>query len=210
MQDEEVLGKAYDSRLMRRLIAYLRPYRKHVLFALRPARSRCGIRNDSPLLTMIAIDRYIAAGDSGGLAIVAGAYVLALAVKFGTEFVQALTLQRTGQKIMFDMRMQIFSASADAVAVLLRPESGRTPDHAGGYGRRCSERTVFVRHRFDLRRHLYAAGHHHRDADSELENGAGDADGDSVHRRRNGQSSARRPGTPIAGCASPSRRSMHS
>ena len=38
----------------------------------------------------------------------AGVYVLTLAVKFGTEFVQALTLQRTGQKIMYDMRMQIF------------------------------------------------------------------------------------------------------
>ncbi len=33
MQDEEVLGKAYDARLMRRLIRYLRPYRKYVFFA---------------------------------------------------------------------------------------------------------------------------------------------------------------------------------
>ena len=62
-----------------------------------------------PLLTMLAIDRYIAAGNAGGLAVVAGVYVLTLAVKLGTEFVQALTLQRTGQRIMFDMRMQIFS-----------------------------------------------------------------------------------------------------
>ena len=109
MHDEEVLGKAYDARLMRRLIGYLRPYRKQVLFALLLLVLDAALETIPPLLTMLAIDRYIAAGNAGGLAVVAGAYVLTLAVKLGTEFVQALTLQRTGQRIMFDMRMQIFS-----------------------------------------------------------------------------------------------------
>jgi ATP-binding cassette subfamily B protein len=109
VHDEEVLGKAYDARLMRRLIGYLRPYRKQVLFALFLLVIDAALETIPPLLTMLAIDRYIAAGNAGGLAIVAGAYVLTLAVKLGTEFVQALTLQRTGQRIMFDMRMQIFS-----------------------------------------------------------------------------------------------------
>ena len=109
MHDEEVLGKAYDARLMRRLIGYLRPYRKQVLFALLLLVLDAALETIPPLLTMLAIDRYIAAGNAGGLAIVAGVYVLTLAVKLGTEFVQALTLQRTGQRIMFDMRMQIFS-----------------------------------------------------------------------------------------------------
>ena len=109
MNDEEILGKAYDARLMRRLIGYLRPYRKQVLFALLLLVVDAALETIPPLLTMLAIDRYIAAGNAGGLAVVAGAYVLTLAVKLGTEFVQALTLQRTGQRIMFDMRMQIFS-----------------------------------------------------------------------------------------------------
>jgi ATP-binding cassette, subfamily B, multidrug efflux pump len=109
VNDEEVLGKAYDARLMRRLIGYLRPYRKQVLFALLLLVVDAALETIPPLLTMLAIDRYIAAGNAGGLAVVAGAYVLTLAVKLGTEFVQALTLQRTGQRIMFDMRMQIFS-----------------------------------------------------------------------------------------------------
>jgi ATP-binding cassette, subfamily B, multidrug efflux pump len=108
VQDEEVLGKAYDARLMRRLIGYLRPYRKQVLFAFLLLLVDAALETIPPLLTMLAIDRYIAAANAGGLAIVAGAYVLTLAVKFGTEFIQALTLQRTGQRIMFDMRMQIF------------------------------------------------------------------------------------------------------
>ena len=108
MQDEEILGKAYDARLMRRLIGYLRPYWKQVLFAFLLIVVDAALETIPPLLTMLAIDRYIAVADAGGLAIVAGVYILTLAVKFGTEFIQALTLQRTGQRIMFDMRMQIF------------------------------------------------------------------------------------------------------
>jgi len=108
VQDEEVLGKAYDARLMRRLIRYLRPYWKQVLFAFLLIVVDAALETLPPLLTMLAIDRYIGAADVGGLAIVAGAYMLTLTVKFGTEFIQALTLQRTGQRIMFDMRMQIF------------------------------------------------------------------------------------------------------
>ena len=108
MQDEEILGKAYDARLMRRLIGYLRPYWKQVLFAFLLIVVDAALETIPPLLTMLAIDRYIEVADAGGLAIVAGVYILTLAVKFGTEFIQALTLQRTGQRIMFDMRMQIF------------------------------------------------------------------------------------------------------
>jgi len=109
MQDEDVLGKAYDARLMRRLIRYLSPYRKQILFASLLIAVDAALETIPPLLTMLAIDRYIAASDSRGLMLVAGLYVLTLAAKFITEFVQTLTLQRTGQRIMFDMRMQIFS-----------------------------------------------------------------------------------------------------
>jgi ATP-binding cassette subfamily B protein len=108
VHDEEVLGKAYDARLMRRLIGYLRPYRKEVLFAFLMILVGAALETIPPLLTMLAIDRYIAANDVGGLAIVAGVFVVVLAAKLGTSYIQALTLQRTGQRIMFDMRMQIF------------------------------------------------------------------------------------------------------
>jgi ATP-binding cassette subfamily B protein len=109
MQDEEILGKAYDARLMRRLVRYLRPYRRQIFFAFLLILLDAGLETIPPLLTMLAIDKYIAASNTAGLAVVAGLYVLTLAAKFVTEFVQALLLQRTGQRIMFDMRMQIFS-----------------------------------------------------------------------------------------------------
>jgi ATP-binding cassette subfamily B multidrug efflux pump len=109
MNDEEILGKAYDARLMRRLIRYLRPYRRQVFVAFLLLSFGAAIETLFPVMTMIAIDRYIAAGDFGGLTWIALAYALALGIKFAAQFVQGLTLQRTGQRIMFDMRSQIFT-----------------------------------------------------------------------------------------------------
>ncbi len=59
-QDEEVLGKAYDSRLMARLLNYLRPYRWQVAIALISIllKSSCDVLG--PFLTKVAIDRYLA------------------------------------------------------------------------------------------------------------------------------------------------------
>lgn len=109
MHDEEVLGKAYDSRLMRRLIRYLKPYRKAVFLSFVLILLASGLESIYPWLTKIAIDGAIAQADRSGLGWIALAYVAALCVKFGAECVQSYVLQHTGQKIMFDMRSQIFS-----------------------------------------------------------------------------------------------------
>jgi ATP-binding cassette subfamily B protein len=108
MQEEEVLGKAYDSRLMRRLITYLRPYRKFVLIALLLILFESLLEITFPWLTMIAIDQYIDTGNINGLALIAMAYLALLAIKFGASAAQTYVLQNTGQKIMFDMRTQVF------------------------------------------------------------------------------------------------------
>ena len=109
MQEEEVLGKAYDSRLMRRLMVYLLPYRKIVLFAFLLIMVESLIEISFPWLTMIAVDRYILQGNMGGLSLIASAYFGLLVVKYGIGFLQTYTLQSTGQRIMFDMRRQIFN-----------------------------------------------------------------------------------------------------
>ena len=109
MQEEEVLGKAYDSRLMRRLLVYLLPYRKIVLFAFLLIMVESLIEISFPWLTMLAVDRYILQGNMGGLSLIAAAYFGLLVVKYGIGFLQTYTLQSTGQKIMFDMRRQIFN-----------------------------------------------------------------------------------------------------
>src|SRR5450432_3646670 len=57
--DEEVLGKAYDSRLMRRLLGYMRPYRLLVGLSLIFLLVQSGLQVVGPLLTRIAVDRYL-------------------------------------------------------------------------------------------------------------------------------------------------------
>src|SRR5215831_3696963 len=108
MQEEEVLGKAYDSRLMRRLLAYLRPYKAYVALALVLILFESGLEVTFPWLTKIAIDRYIAAANMAGLAVIAGIYILLLLIRFVVASAETYVLQNTGQSIMYDMRMQVF------------------------------------------------------------------------------------------------------
>src|SRR5436189_2157070 len=102
MQEEEVLGKAYDSRLMRRLITYLRPYKSYVALALVLILFESGFEVTFPWLTKIAIDQYIAAADMAGLALIAGVYALLLLIRFVVVSAETYVLQNTGQKIMYD------------------------------------------------------------------------------------------------------------
>ncbi|MGP8140549.1 MAG: ABC transporter transmembrane domain-containing protein, partial [Terriglobales bacterium] len=121
-QEEEVLGKAYDGRLMRRLMTYLRPYKWHVVVALAAIILKSGLDVLGPFLTMIAIDKYLAKSPNShswigdrlsstpltGIAQIGGIYVGILVFTFALEFIQTYLMQWTGQKVMFDLRKQIF------------------------------------------------------------------------------------------------------
>ena len=124
-QEEEVLGKAYDSRLMARLLKYLRPYRWQVAIALASIVLKSFADVLGPYLTKVAIDRYLApkgaaTGTSSGIwswlspqaitgiAQIAAIYVGLLVFSFLLEFLQTYYMQWTGQKVMFDLRRQIF------------------------------------------------------------------------------------------------------
>jgi ATP-binding cassette subfamily B multidrug efflux pump len=121
-QEEEVLGKAYDSRLMKRLLVYLRPYKWQVGIALGSIVLKAGADVLGPYLTKVAIDRYLVKVPGAhspfdsflsnqplvGIAQVAGLYVGALVVSFLLEYLQTYFMQWTGQMAMFDLRAQIF------------------------------------------------------------------------------------------------------
>jgi ATP-binding cassette, subfamily B, multidrug efflux pump len=125
-QEDEVLGKAYDGRLMRRLLGYLRPYKWHVVVALAAIILKSGLDVLGPFLTKIAIDKYLAKSPDShsyshswigdrlsdaplvGIAQIGGLYVGILIFTFMLEFVQTYLMQWTGQKVMFDLRSQIF------------------------------------------------------------------------------------------------------
>ena len=120
--EEEVLGKAYDSRLMRRLLKYLRPYSLEVIVALASIVLKAGADVLGPLLTMVAIDRYLAPAHRApsllagwlsprpltGIAQVAAIYVGLIGFSFLLEYLQTYLMQWAGQMVMFDLRSQIF------------------------------------------------------------------------------------------------------
>src|SRR3954469_22770480 len=120
--EEEVLGKAYDSRLMRRILRYLRPYRWQVTVALVSIVLKAGADVLGPFLTMVAIDRYLAPTHSKpawltswlsprpltGIAEIAGIYVGLTIFSFLLEYLQTYFMQWAGQMVMFDLRSEIF------------------------------------------------------------------------------------------------------
>ena len=107
MHEEDILGKAYDGRLMRRLLGYLRPYRRQVVIAVVAIIGHSCLELAPPYLTKIAIDGYIPARDLSGLGVMAAIYLVVLVASFILEYIQTWTMQATGQRIMFDMRMQM-------------------------------------------------------------------------------------------------------
>src|SRR6476659_1695814 len=106
--EEEILGKAYDARLMRRLLRYLRPYTMYVAIALAAIISASVLQLAQPYIMKLAIDRYIATGDLQGLNRIALIFFGVLVGSFTLEYLQTWVLQMTGQRIMFDLRTEIY------------------------------------------------------------------------------------------------------
>ena len=93
---------------MRRLMAYLRPYWPRSPPRWWPSSAASLLQLAQPYLTKLAIDRYIATADLAGLNRIALVFAGVLVGSFGLEFAQTWLMQMTGQRIMFDMRMQIY------------------------------------------------------------------------------------------------------
>jgi ATP-binding cassette subfamily B protein len=109
MIDEEVYGKVYDSRLARRLLAYLMPYRAAMALSLLLLGGIGLLELVGPYLTKVAIDQYITPGNWEGLGPIALLYVFALVAEFGLRYAQTYLLNRTGQRAMHDLRVELFA-----------------------------------------------------------------------------------------------------
>ena len=107
-EHDEILGKAYDARLMRRLLTYLRPHWRSVGVSLAAIVTYSALQLVPPYLTKIVIDDHIATGTLDGLDGIAVAFLLVLAGSFVLEYVQTYTMQMMGQRIMYDLRMEIY------------------------------------------------------------------------------------------------------
>ncbi|HSG07712.1 MAG TPA: ABC transporter ATP-binding protein [Longimicrobiales bacterium] len=107
--EEEALGKAYDARLMRRLLTYLRPYRLQVASAIALLMLASAVEIVGPWLTQQAIDRAIPASDMGLLGKLALAYVAATFLGFVLQYAQGILTTWLGQSVMYDLRAEIFA-----------------------------------------------------------------------------------------------------
>ena len=107
--DDEILGKAYDGRLIRRLAVFVKPYWKPMLIAMGLMLTGALIELAPPYLLRTAIDGPIAAQNVDGVLPIFGLYMLALIGAFLMRYGQTYIVQTTSQKIMVDIRMAIFS-----------------------------------------------------------------------------------------------------
>jgi ATP-binding cassette subfamily B multidrug efflux pump len=106
--EEEVLGKAYDSRLMKRLLTYVWPYWHLAAAAMAVIISSSLLQLAQPYLIKLAIDKYIAQGDLSGMGRIALAFLAILTGEFVFEFASTWLMQIMGQRVMFDMRTEIY------------------------------------------------------------------------------------------------------
>lgn len=109
VHEDEILGKAYDSRLMRRILVYLRPYKRNVAIAFVLIFATALAEIAGPYLTKLAIDNAIVPGKPEGLPPIIAAYIVTLLFAFVFRYAQNYIMQVIGQNVMFDIRRQIFS-----------------------------------------------------------------------------------------------------
>lgn len=122
--EEEVVGKIYDARLMRRLLSYMWPYQRAVAVSLVFLSIDSVLQVAGPLLVKLAIDRYLAPTTDRmqtpldtwlspdpwtGLSQIAVIYLAAILGTLVLQFGQTYLMQRTGQQAMFDLRSQMMA-----------------------------------------------------------------------------------------------------
>ncbi|MDQ3207440.1 MAG: ABC transporter transmembrane domain-containing protein, partial [Gemmatimonadota bacterium] len=108
MDQDEAFDKNYDARLLRRLLVYLRPYRGLTGFAVLLLLAGAGLALVGPLLTQRALDVAIPLRDTGLLGTLAVLFLAAMVLEFLVEYGQTLLTTYLGQRVMYDLRMQIF------------------------------------------------------------------------------------------------------
>src|SRR5579872_273371 len=116
-REEEALGKAYDSQLMRRLMTYLRPYRGSVVFAVFLTVLVGPLEVVGPYLFGFGVDKYIVPGTNHtlpvsdalyGVGLVSLGFLAALLLSFAVQFLQVRIMQNVGQQTLYDLRRDIF------------------------------------------------------------------------------------------------------
>src|SRR5260370_357509 len=117
LHEEEALGKAYDSRLMRRLLRYMKPYKWRVVLALLMVAIVTPLELAPPKIFQKAIDNYFVPASKhaipegaawSGIIWLSVVFLGVLVFDFLAQYIQIRIMQRVGQQTMYDIRRQIF------------------------------------------------------------------------------------------------------
>jgi ATP-binding cassette subfamily B multidrug efflux pump len=109
MHEDEILGKAYDKRLLGRFLGYLRPYRSLALWSLLLLPLIAATKLAQPYILKIAIDNHIVAGKMAGLPMLSFYFLSLILAEALLTYLEIYLLQFMGQKVMFDLRVKLFS-----------------------------------------------------------------------------------------------------
>ncbi|HLF04526.1 MAG TPA: ABC transporter ATP-binding protein [Dehalococcoidia bacterium] len=113
VSDDEILGKAYDHSITMRLARYILPFKKWALITLVAVLLYTGATVTFPMLVKWAIDSHIkpgvTAGQVPGLTTVALIFLVVALVHYGSNFLQAVSISRVGQGVLYTLRTQMFN-----------------------------------------------------------------------------------------------------
>jgi len=109
LHEDEIIGKAYDARLMRRLLSFFEPYKKQLTISILLLIVISILNLSGPYLTKIAIDNYILNGDWSAVNFVMAVYFMVLLLTFSLQYAQVYIMQLTGQRAMYDIRVKLFA-----------------------------------------------------------------------------------------------------
>lgn len=108
-REDEILGKAYDSKLMKRLLVYIKPYKHYVIAAIIFNILVAALGPLRPYLSKVAIDDYILNKDYNGLLLIVVILFLSLVIQAVVQYFLTYFTELMGQKIIYDIRVQLFS-----------------------------------------------------------------------------------------------------
>ncbi|MGR3218702.1 MAG: ABC transporter ATP-binding protein [Candidatus Anammoxibacter sp.] len=107
--EDEIVGKAYDSKLVKRLLTYLKPYKAKVILSIITLMVISCLQLVGPYLTKIVIDDHIRVGDWAGINQLGLVYVVVLFVIFVLQYLQVYIMRLVGQSVMYDLRSRLFA-----------------------------------------------------------------------------------------------------
>ena len=144
-EDEEVFGSAYDQRVVSRMLAYIRPYRRELALAVAAMLVFTASLTAVPWIIKIAIDDHIARGDLGGLWWVVAVFIGLAVVNWGANYLQQTAMERVGQGLLYGIRRDMFNhLQRQSVAFFGRTEVGRLISRVIGDVGQVQELTAIV------------------------------------------------------------------